>query len=174
VHFKYVYLRPTPVLSFGVTGSYEASAQQAWDRMLGWLGANPLGVARPQGFGIFREDGSSPDTQVYSYGACIEHKPGLFADPSNGIVRGVTPHGAYALARLKGDHHSIGENFRRIRQQWLESDTMVVDPERPYLEIYLNDPATQPPDELVTQLCVPLWLPIRVGKRRRAVPMLRI
>jgi AraC family transcriptional regulator len=174
VHFRFAYLRPTPVLYFGVTGSYEESAQQAWEGMLGWFGARRLGLDSPRGFGIFCEEETSREAQLYRYDACLELKPGLSADPSNGIVRRVTPHGAYALARLKGSHQQMGENFRRIREQWAQSDSIVIDPERPYMEIYLNDPATTPPDDLLTQLCVPVWLPIRVGKRRRAVQMIRV
>ncbi len=173
MRFRFVYLRPTPVLHFGVTGSYEESAQQAWDRMLGWFGTHRLGLDQPRGFGIFREDETSAESQVYRYDACLELKPGLSADPSNGIVRRVTLHGAYALARIKGGHQQMAEKFRRIREQWAQSEAIVIDPERPYMEIYLNDPATTPPDDLLTQLCVPVWLPIRVGKRRRAIQMIR-
>lgn len=173
MRFQFVYMRPTPVLYFGVTGSYEESAQRAWHGMLGWFDTNRLGLGLPRGFGIFREDGSSDEVQTYRYGACIELKPGLSADPSNGIVRRVTPHGAYALARLKGGHQLIGEKLQRIRQHWSETDAIVIDRERPYMEVYLNDPATTPPDDLMTQLCVPVWLPIRVGKRRRAIQMIR-
>lgn len=174
MRFKFAYMRPTPVLYFGVTGSYEDSAQQAWDGMLGWFGAKSLRIDKPRGFGIFREDEASAETTVYRYGACIELKPGLRAEPSKGIVRRVTPHGAYAFARLKGSHQRIGEKFRQIREQWSEPEGFVIDPERPYLELYLNDPATMRADDLVTQLCVPVWLPIRVGKRRRAIPMIRL
>lgn len=173
MHFRYVYMRPTPVLYFGATGPYEESAQQAWDRLLGWLDADRRGLGHPRGYGIFRQDETSSEPHMIRYDACIELKPGFSADPSNGIVRRVTPHGAYALARLKGCHRQIGESFRRIREQWSETDAIVIDTERPYMEIYLNDPATTPPDELLTQLCVPVWLPIRVGKRRRPVQMIR-
>ncbi len=173
MRFQYVYMRPTPVLYSGATGSFEQSAQQAWNTMLGWLDADQRRLGSPRGFGIFREDETSSEPQIYRYDACIELKPGFSADPSNGIVRRVTPHGAYALARIKGSHRRIGETFRLICEEWSESDAIVIDRERPFMHIYLNDPATTPADELIAQLCVPVWLPIRVGKRRRQVPMIR-
>ena len=173
MRFQFVYLRPTQVLYSAATGSFEQSAQQAWNRMIGWLDADQRRLGSPRGYGIFREDETSAAPQTYRYDACIELKPGFSADPSKGIVRRVTPHGAYALARIKGSHRRIGESYRRIREQWSETDAIVIDRERPYMQIYLNDPATTQPDELVAQLCIPVWLPIRVGKRRRPITMIR-
>ncbi len=170
---KYVYMRPTPVLYFGVTGAYEESAQRAWNTMRGWLDSNRVRLGPPRGFGLFQDEPASAEEHLCRYDACVEMRPGLAADPSNGIVRKVTPSGAYAIARLKGHHRQISDGFKRIRGLWSEADAIVVDPDRPYMEIYLSDPATTPAGELIAQLCVPVWLPIRVGRRRRPVTMIR-
>ena len=81
----------------------------------------------------------------------------------------MTPSGAYAQFSLKGCHGQIGDNFRRIREQWSEADALVIDETRPYMEIYLNDPAATPREELLTQLCVPVCTTLSIGKLRPAV-----
>lgn len=166
-------MRPTPVLYCGATGPYEDSARQAWSAMSTWLEASRRPLALQRGFGLIHDHCAAVEPIERRYEACVELLPGLSADPENGIVRRVTPSGAYALARLKGCHRQIGEGFRRLRERWSESGSIVIDVERPCMAIYLNDPATTPDEELLTQICVPVWLPIRVGKRRRIVPMIR-
>jgi DNA gyrase inhibitor GyrI len=162
-------MRPTPVLYFGAVGPYEESIGRAWNTMLSWLEAHNLRRATPRGFGIIHDHSGSIAPPLRRYDACVELLPGFSPDPSSGIVRKVTPSGAYAQVNLKGCHGQIAENFRRIREQWSEADALVIDETRPYVEIYLNDPAATPREELLTQLCVPVCTTLRIGKLRAPV-----
>ena len=169
MRINFIYMRPTPVLYFGAIGPYEESITRAWGKMLSWLEAHNLRRATPRGFGIIHDHSGSIAPPLRRYDACVELLPGFSADPPSGIVRKVTPSGAYAQFNLKGSYGQIGESFRRIRNQWSEADALVIDETRPYMQIFLNDPAATPPEELLTQLCVPVRTTLRIGKLRPAI-----
>jgi DNA gyrase inhibitor GyrI len=166
VRINFVYMRPTPVLFFGAVGPYEKSATKAWERMLSWLESHDLRRAGARGFGIIHDHSGMAAAPHRRYDACVELLPGFAPDPPNGIVRKVTPSGAYAQMLLKGCHGQIAEGFRRMREQWSEEDALIVDETRPYMEIFLNDPGSTPKEELLTELCVPVRTTLRVGKLR--------
>jgi AraC family transcriptional regulator len=166
VRINFVYMRPTPVLFFGAVGPYEESIARAWGKMLSWLETHNLRRATPRGFGIIHDHSGAIAPPLRRYDACVELLPGFSADPPSGIVRKVTPSGAYAQFNLKGCHGQIGDSFRRIRDQWSEADALVIDETRPYMQIFLNDPAATPREELLTQLCVPVRTTLKVGKLR--------
>jgi AraC family transcriptional regulator len=169
VRINFVYMRPTPVLYFGAIGPYEESIGRAWDRMLSWLEAHNLRSAAPRGYGIIHDHCGAIAPPLRRYDACVELLPGFSPDPTSGIVRKVTPSGAYAQVNLKGCHRQIADRFRRLREQWSADDTLVIDETRPYMEIFLNDPAATPREELLTQLCVPVRTTLRIGKLRPAI-----
>ena len=45
----------------------------------------------------------------------------------------------------------------------------MIDETRPYMQVFLNDPAATPREELLTQLRVPVRTTLRIGKLRAAV-----
>ena len=166
---NFVYMRPTPVLYYGAIGPYEESIGRAWGTLLSWLEAHNLRRTAPRGFGIIHDHCGSIAPPLRRYDACVELLPGFSPDPTSGIVRKVTPSGAYAQVNLKGCHGQIAECFRRLREHWSEADTLVIDETRPYMKIFLNDPAVTPREELLTQLCIPVRTTLRIGKLRPVV-----
>ena len=169
MRMSFIYMRPTPVLYVGAIGPYEESIGRAWNKMLSWLEAHNLRRATPRGFGIIHDHCGAIAPPLRRYDACVELLPGFAPDPSSGIVRKVTPSGAYAQVTVTGCHGQIAEGFRRIREHWSDTDALVIDETRPYVEIYLNDPGATAREELVTQLCVPVRTTLPIGKLRPAV-----
>ncbi len=153
---RFVYLRPTPVLYFRSVGPYDRSVKDAWGTMLSWLDAHDLRKFGPRAFGIVHDRARSTDAAALRYDACVELVPGLRADPELGIIRKVTPGGAYAQGFLTGCYGQISDGFRYMCSQWAEAEQLRVDSSRPLMEIYLNDPAKTPKSEWLTQLCVPI------------------
>jgi AraC family transcriptional regulator len=168
VRINFVYMRPTPVLYFGATGPYEQSIGQAWDKMLSWLDARNLRRKASRGFGIIHDHSGSIAPPLRRYDACVELVAGFSEDPSSGIVRKVTPSGAYAQSRLQGCHGRIADGFQEMRGHCTEANALAIDETRPCLVIYLNDPATTARDELLTQICVPVGTTLRIGELRPA------
>jgi AraC family transcriptional regulator len=156
VRIKFAYLRPTPVLHYRAMGPYDQSVKEAWGTLLGWLDAHDLRKLGPRAFGVIHDCSRSTDAAALRYDACVELVPGLRAEPDLGILRRMTPGGAYAQGFLKGCYSQISEGFRYISSQWAEAENLRIDTSRPFMEIYLNDPAATPKAEWLTQLCVPI------------------
>ncbi|MBN9261904.1 MAG: GyrI-like domain-containing protein [Hyphomicrobium sp.] len=156
MRIRFVYLRPTPVLHYRAIGPYERSVKEAWGAILGWLDARDLRKFGPRAFGVIHDHARSTDPMALRYDACVELVPGLSAAPECGIVRKVTPGGAYAQGCLQGGYEQISDGFRYMCSQWAEAENLRIDTSRPLMEIYLNDPAKTPRDEWLTQLCVPI------------------
>lgn len=150
------YMKPTAVLFARATGPYETSVQVAWGRMLSWLDEQRVRKRTPRGFGIINDNPRASDPDVRRYDACVELQPGLTTDPSSGIGRKMTPGGAYAVARIRGPHKVISDAFKHLRNVWVPEHGLRIDANRPHLEIYLNDPATTDPLNLLTDVCVPV------------------
>jgi AraC family transcriptional regulator len=156
VRIRFVYLRPTPVLQYRALGPYDRSVKEAWATLLRWLEVRDLRKLGPRAYGVIHDCSRSTEPTELRYDACVELVPGLSADPEFGIVRKVTPGGAYAQGYLKGCYGQISDGFRYMCSQWAEAEQLRIDTSRPFMEIYLNDPAKTPRDEWLTQLCVPI------------------
>ena len=70
-----VYLRPTRITYVRVTGPYETSIPQAWEKMFAWIDKNGLSSPVGHGFGLARDNPKIVDPKNCRYDACIEMKP---------------------------------------------------------------------------------------------------
>jgi DNA gyrase inhibitor GyrI len=156
VRIKFVYLRPMPVLHYRAIGPYERSVKEAWGAVRGWLDARDLRKFSPRASGIIHDWSPSAEAAALRYDACVELVPGLSAAPELGIVRKITPGGAYAQGLLKGCYGQISEGFRYMCSQWATAEKLRIDTSRPFMEVYLSDPAKTPREERLTRLCVPI------------------
>ncbi len=137
-------------------GPYEASAPQAWGRLWAWARDRGLAgrVRGAYGFGL--DDPTATAPQKLRYDACLAVEGGAEPDAEAGIGVQTLPGGRYGIYRLQGAYHGIGEAFGRLHATWLPESGETLEPQRPFLEIYLNDPAEVPESELLTDLCLPL------------------
>lgn len=156
MRINFVYLRPKPVLHYRALGPYDQSVKEAWATVFRWLEARDLRKFGPRAYGVIHDCSRSTDAAALRYDACVEIVPGLSAAPELGIVRRVTPGGAYAQGVLRGCYGQISDGFRHMCSQWAAAENLRVDSSRPLMEIYLNDPAKTPQEEWLTQLCVPI------------------
>lgn len=153
----YMYIRPVEVLYVRALGPYKASSVAAWNTMLAWLDAHRLRSQIVRGFGLINDDPQTTPEHQRRYDACVEAIAGLDIDHTAGVGRLTVPGGAYVVHRHVGRHRTIGAGFSYIQRKWVPGHGLKVDRRRPSLEIYLNDPATTPPKELMTDLCVPVF-----------------
>jgi AraC family transcriptional regulator len=65
------------------------------------------------------------------------------------------PAGRYAKARHTGSYERLGETWRRFKSEWLPASGHRA-ASGPSLEIYRNTPMTAPPDQLITDLYIPI------------------
>ena len=75
--------------------------------------------------------------------------------PPPGIELDAVDGGRHAVYRLVGPHEGIGAAYRRLFDEWLPGNGEVV-AKRPCMELYRNTPSETAPENLITDLCVPL------------------
>lgn len=63
--------------------------------------------------------------------------------------------GMYAVARIKGPYSNLSAVAEELMTEWLPSSGFSYDNE-PLLNLYVNDPDTTAPEDLLTDFCVPL------------------
>ena len=85
--------------------------------------------------------------------ACVELHTD--ASPPPGISIDKLGAGRYAVYAHRGPYDSLGEAYKRLFESWLPQSGEEVD-DRPCMEIYRNDPRDTAPDQLLTDVCLPL------------------
>ena len=152
----YLYIRPVEALCVRSTGPYKISAPQAWATMRTWLDERGLRAGVTRGYGVIHDNPAITAPDLRRYDACVEVPAALPKVPACELARCTVPGGAYVVHRHIGRHRAIGAGFSYVRRKWVPGHGLQVDPLRPYLEIYLNDPAVTPARELLTDVCVPV------------------
>lgn len=72
-----------------------------------------------------------------------------------GVTIRHTRPGLYAVARIKGPYSNLSAVAEQLMTEWLPSSGFSYDNE-PLLNLYVNNPDTTVPEELLTDFCVPL------------------
>ena len=63
--------------------------------------------------------------------------------------------GEYAVTTHSGPYNKLGETYSRLFGDWLLQSSRKLRSE-PCLEFYVNDPDGTDPDDLMTDICLPL------------------
>ena len=142
-------------------GPYQASSAEAWRHMSVWLDRQQMRRRVKQGYGFFRDNPKLTAPELLRYDACVPVTAGLEADPEAGIARQTLPGGAYAVQTHVGSYGNTGELFSRLHSEIVPKRGLCVDYDRPFVAIYLNDPAVTREVHRRTELCVPV-LPVRM------------
>ncbi|MDD2237751.1 MAG: AraC family transcriptional regulator [Kiritimatiellae bacterium] len=144
---------PTQVLYVRKTGKYSDSAMQAWQALCAFAG--PKGLLGPgvDCIGISHDDPCITPEDKLRYDACITMKAEVQPEGEAGVQ--TIPGGRYAIFMHKGSYDTLLETYGFIFGQWLpESGEKLRD--FPSFEKYLNDPHSTPPEQLLTEIHVPL------------------
>ena len=161
VRIAYRYIRPLTVVYARSMGPYQASSAEAWRLMSAWLDRQQMRRRAKQGYGFFRDNPKLTAPELLRYDACVPATTGLDADPEAGIGRQTLPGGAYAVQTHIGSYADAGELFSRLHREIVPKRGLYVDYDRPFVAIYLNDPAVTREVHRRTELCVPV-LPVRI------------
>ena len=137
-------------------GPYQDTAQEAWQSLWGWVRAHGV-VDRVQGaYGYGLDDPRTTAPGKQRYDACLAIAGDVAPEDAAGIVARTLPGGCYAIHRHKGPYHQMGAVFGHLRDQWLPTSGQTLEANRPFLEIYLNDPSEVPESDYLTDLCLPI------------------
>jgi AraC family transcriptional regulator len=161
VRVTYRYIRPMTVVYARSMGPYETSSREAWSRMNGWLDRRQARSRVKQGYGYFRDNPRLTAPELLRYDACVPVTFGLDPEPDDGIGRQTLPGGAYAVHTHVGPYSEIGPLLSCLHGEIVPKRGLTLDYDRPFVTIYLNDPAITREMHRRTELCVPV-LPVRM------------
>ena len=124
-----------------------------WDKFLpvlgkdGWLGGDSLIL------GLCHDDPEVTPPDKIRYDACVTVDEGF--QPSGDIGVQVIPGGEYAVTTHFGSYDKLGETYTALLGQWLPRSGRELR-STPCFEVYLNDPQSTEPEDLITDIYAPL------------------
>jgi AraC family transcriptional regulator len=124
-----------------------------WEKLLSWLGKEGIigGDAKFIGISHDYPDVTPPDK--IRYDACVAVDERFAAVGDIGVQ--TIPGGEYAMTTHFGPYHKLGETYERLLGQWLPRSGRALGAS-PCFEVYLNDPNSTEPEDLITDIYAPL------------------
>lgn len=147
-------LQPMRVAFARHVGPYN-EVGQAWQRLCGWAG--PRGLLGPQTktIGISHDDPEITPPEKLRYDACIVVGADVAAEDDVGVQE--IAGGEYAVVTHHGPYERLGDTYAALLGQWLPAHSR--EPlSGPCLEFYRNSPTETAPEDLLTDIHVPLQI----------------
>ena len=163
----FVYLRPLALVCVRTHGAYATSSLAAWRQMFAWLDDSGMRRKIGCGYGLMRDNPALTAPEQCRYDACVELLAGFENTVPAGFRDARLPGGAYARQRQLGTQ-GLDAAITSLRDAWVPSHGLAVDRDRPFIEIYLDDPATTPVEKRRVNLCIPVGMGATLGGHTRA------
>jgi AraC family transcriptional regulator len=118
-------------------------------------------IKRVNGWSAVRERiGMCPDEATMVPDAEARYQAGFFCEGelpvmSDEVQRVTVPGGRWAVSIHQGSYETLWQSWNRLYRDWLPASGLVLRDAAPF-EIYLSNIKTTPPDELLTEI----WIPI--------------
>ena len=125
----------------------------AWEKLCMHLGKEGFLGGRCQFVGICYDDPEVTAPEKIRYDACITVDDSFI--PSDDIAVQTIGGGEYAVTTHLGPYNNLGDTYSKLYGQWLVNSNREFRSE-PCMEFYLNDPDGTEPEDLVTDICLPL------------------
>jgi AraC family transcriptional regulator len=127
--------------------------KEAFDRLFGWLEARKLAGPDIRMFGAFYDDPEkvAPD-KLHSRALAVTDRQFDIESP---IERTEIGGGEYGVLRYKGPYEQLMSAYDFLYKEWLPKSGRQPG-KGPTLEEYINDPSTTKPEELLTNIYIPL------------------
>ena len=123
-----------------------------WQKFMGWAFSRGM-FGGGKILGICHDDPEVTPPDKVRYDACIEVNEAFHPEGDVGVqeVRG----GKYAITTHKGPYENIGATYSALLGQWLPANNRQM-ANTPCFEVYLNNPQQTKPEDLLTDIYVPL------------------
>jgi AraC family transcriptional regulator len=134
------------------TGPYDQCGQ-AWEALCmnlgaqGWIGANARFI------GLCHDDPDVTPADRIRYDACVTIGEGFQPEGAVGVQ--LIEGGDYAMTVHNGPYERLSETYARLCGQWVPRSGRTVRA-APGLEVYLTNPEDTAPEDLVTEVYMPL------------------
>jgi AraC family transcriptional regulator len=149
---KIITLEPTMVVFVRHTGPYPECGI-AWDKLMTWAG--PRGFLGPGArfLGVCHDDPEVTPPEKVRFDACITVEEDIRGDGEIGtqMIAG----GDYAMTTHIGPYDKLGQTYAALYGHWLPRSGYDLR-SSPGFEEYLNDPGGTAPEDLITDIYIPL------------------
>jgi len=134
------------------TGPYELCST-AWSKLCTQLGAEGRLGGDNRFIGLSYDDPEVTPADKVRYDACVTVDEGF--EPSGEVGLQVLPGGSFARCTHFGPYEDLKHTYGKLMGQWLPKSNrrFKLDPTR---EVYFNDPESTEPEDLVTDIFLPL------------------
>ena len=159
VNFKKMNLKPKireiksiPVVYVHCIGDYN-NVGPAWEKLAKFMKEKKLFSFGTDFIGVSYDDPSVTETEKLRYDACVSVRKEV--KPEGEIGYKVLEGGMFAVILHKGPYADLSRTYDQIYLNWLpESGYELRD--NPPMEFYLNDPDSTKPENLKTDICIPV------------------
>jgi AraC family transcriptional regulator len=124
-----------------------------WDKLLPWLGKEGLLGGDSLFIGICHDDPEVTPQEKIRYDACVSVDESFVPEGEIGVQ--VIPGGEYAVTTHFGPYQKLGETYTKLLGQWLPRSGRELR-SAPCFDVYLNDPQSTEPGDLITDIYAPL------------------
>lgn len=143
---------PTQVVAIDHVGSY-MQIGKAFDPLFGWCRTRGLLGPQSRVIGVFYDDPLSvPESELRSR-ACIAVSGEVATEPP--VARAEIAGGRHAVLRFQGPYATMRAAYQWLYGEWL-SQSGEEPADAPVFEEYLNNPRDTAPNDLLTDICLPL------------------
>lgn len=149
-------LEPLRVAALRHRGPY-MEISTAFGRLAAWAGGHGLIGPGTRWLAVAYDDpGAVPAAELRSE-ACVTVGPEVAADEDadGGVFIREIPGGRHAVLRFKGPYAELGGAYHWLYREWLPGSGHTP-ADLPCVEEYLNDCRSLPPEEWLTDICIPL------------------
>jgi AraC family transcriptional regulator len=140
------------VLYIQAIGDYN-NVGPAWERLCSFAGRNNLFGKNTKMIGLSHDDPDITETSKLRYDACLSLDKDVRPEGEIGVKE--IAGGKYAVFIHKGPYADLHKSYNDIFRNWFPESEFELGDSEP-LEIYLNDPDSVKPEELLTEICIPL------------------
>lgn len=127
----------------------------SFEKICAWGGAAGVFGPTTRVVGIFHDDPrSTPEAELRS-DAAVTVDAGVTPEADSGVTIHEIPAGAYAVGVFKGPYENLESAYSWIFGTWASESGQTLLPQASF-EVYLNDPTSVAPSELLTEICLPI------------------
>lgn len=148
------FANPLPLVGIAHTGPY-TEIGTAFEKLNGWMVAQQIWPDLKAVIGIYHDDPSVvPAEQLRSH-ACAALKEGSTVEVPEGFEQMSIEAGRFAVLRYKGPYAGLSKAYEWFFGSWLANSGECM-ANSPCFEDYLNNPRETAPEELLTDIYMPL------------------
>lgn len=152
VEVRFEKRKPVRVAFVRHVGPYQECGA-AWEKLLTFAAQHNLFTPETLRIGIGHDNPEVTPADKLRYDACLTVNDQF--QPTDEIGVQELPGGEYAIVTHRGPYEGLPDAYRWLFNKWLPTSGRQRR-SAPCFEIYVTDPTTTPPQELVTEICLPL------------------